>query len=388
MIRQRGFEQNPKQAPKFWQNILQLGKLIAVHADAKTADISMVSGGAVYRNVPVLCPMGSTSSGMSYLPDPHNPKRNTEEGFDRPEAYGQRDIFAVVGFVEGQGSMPIILGFRYPEKNQLSFSNIVGANQQLERHESDRYHRVTGDTVSKFGGQDVSGEEEIRWPDNSYFKVVKAGGSRALTDLSAKNLDTEEFPFTVKKDERKGFYYQHASGTRVYISPDGELKIGHHTGTWISIAPATTELAAETVAVASVDSLSDPPTAASTAVVQVHVEHSSGTKFTIDASGNISVTCVKSSTETITNTKTITAGDNALVTTPLTEVKSAAVKLGTGTLRQLLDSRTHTYLGDFVTALNLWLNTHTHAGPTPDQTAALASPPTINNAASVQTTAA
>lgn len=286
---QKGFEQNPKKSPKHWQNTLRLGKVIGAKADEKTVDITMVNGGAVFHDVPVLVDMISTSSGKSYLPKPENPKADTEEGYDFPETYGGRDIFAIIGFVEGIGTMPVVLGFRSPEENQMSFSNNVGANQYLERHESDRYHRIIGDTVESNGGEDVSGEEEIRYPDNSYFKVVKNGGSRALENLGTQNKDADTKPFKVKKDERKGYYFQHSSGTNVYIGEDGEIKIGHHTGSWISIAESTDELAAETVSIQSEDSENDPPTAAPSDTVQIHVEHSSGAKFTIMTDGKIRV---------------------------------------------------------------------------------------------------
>ena len=286
---QKGFERNPKRSPKFWQNILQLGKVISVRAAAKTVDIAMINGGAVYRNVPVLAPMATTSSGVSHLPKPQNPKADTEQGHDLPGTYGGRDIFAIVGFVEGVGTMPVVLGFRYPKENQLSFSNNFAANHHIDRHESDRYHRITGDTVAEFGGDDVPGEEETRYPDNSYFKVVKSGGSRALTDLSDKNQDADTQPFIVKKEDRKGFYFQHASGTRIFIGPDGQIKIGHHTGSWISLDPDTSDLPAEAVDIGTVDSKNDPPAAADAGPVKIHIEHSSGTKCTIQPNGQIDI---------------------------------------------------------------------------------------------------
>ena len=288
---QRGFEKNPNRSPKRWQDSLKLGKVIGARPEDKTVDIVMIDGGATHYNVPVLAPMASTSSGLSHLPKPQNPKANTEEGYDWPVTYGGRDIFAIIGFVEGIGTMPIVLGFRYPAKNQLSFPDSAGANQYLDRHESDRYHRITGDTVAENGGADISGEEEIRYPDNSYFKVVKSGGSRDLEDLSAKNQDTQT-PFTVKKEDRKGFYFQHASGTRVFIGHDGEIKIGHHGGSWVSIGPDIGELPAAQAAVKTINSKNDPPAAANSSPVKMHIEHSSGARITIDTSGKIEITGV------------------------------------------------------------------------------------------------
>ena len=43
-------------------------------------------------------------------------------------------IYAVIGFIEAMGNMPFVLGFKYPETNQLSFGNKAGfENQKLTR---------------------------------------------------------------------------------------------------------------------------------------------------------------------------------------------------------------------------------------------------------------
>ena len=373
---QKGFERNPQQAPKYWQNVLRLGKVIRSNPEAKTVDVTMVNAGAIFYDVPVLCPMVSTSSGESYLPNPHNPKSNTEEGYDFPIAYEKRDIFAVIGFIEGVGSMPVVLGFQHPEETQLSFPDSVGANHHIIRHESDRYHRITGDTVEDFGGDDVSGEEEIRYPDDSYFRVVKKGGSRALTDLSGLNRDADTQPFVVKKEDRKEFYFQHASGTRVHINSDGEVKIGHHTGTWFSIGASTAIPEAESVEIESVDSLNEPPTAAPTSAAQVHIEHSSGTKITIDATGKITIVAINDVVENVTSNMTATVGSAV-------QIKCPAVAIGAdgATHRQVGDTR----LVDLLSSIRNWLATHTHnSGSAPD-----GAPPTVpayNDVCSVNTT--
>lgn len=358
---QKGFERNPNRSPKNWQDSLRLGKVLAAYPESKTVDITMVNGSGVHYKVPVLCPFASSASGTSYLPAPHNPKLKTEEGFDIPKAYDKRDVYAIIGFVEGIGTMPVVLGFKFPEVNQLSFPESAGANQKMERHEGDRYHRITGDTVTELGGKDVSGEEEIRYPDHSFFKVVKNGGSRDLTDLSQANRDAATIPFRLKKEDRKGFYFQHASGTRIFIGHDGEVKISHHAGTWISIGPSTDDLAAAEAPGSMIDSTTDPPSEADDSPAQVHVGHSSGTYLTIDTAGTVTI-------------------------------YSSDIKLGAGaTRRPLLDSRTHTYLENFVQALNTWLNNHTHPETqavtnVPVQTAALSGPPAIGDAASNHTT--
>ncbi|MCG8633206.1 MAG: hypothetical protein MI863_05225, partial [Desulfobacterales bacterium] len=274
-------------------------------------------------------------------------------------------------YVENNGKFPVVLGFKQPEVSQLSFSDSAGKNHKLERHESDRYSRILGDTVSENGGEDVSGEEELRFPDHSYFKVVPTGGSRDLADLSQLTRDSDEIPFQLKREGGKEFFFQHSSGTRVLIGRDGEFKISHQAGTWVSIGPDTGDLPLAAACGRTIDSKNDPPAEPDCSAVQVHIGHSSGTSVTIDAGGNI------------------TAKSTGSV-----HVNSSDITLGAGTAYKLLDERSHTYLGSLVASLNTWLNNHTHgendAGgstDTPDQTAALSSPPDIKEAATSHTVA-
>jgi len=370
---QRGFEQNPKQSPTNYQNTLRLGKVIKSDPEAKTVDVTMMSCSGTYYDVPVLVPFVSSSSGISHLPDPHNPKDEDESGYTSPIGYDKRDVYAIIGFVEGDGSFPVVLGFKHPETTQMSFSE---SNQKLDRHEGDRYHRITGDTVAENGGEDVPSEEEIRYPDHSFFKVIKQGGTRDLTDLSQATRDAEALPFQLKKDGSKGFYFQHSTGTRVYIGHEGEIKISHQAGTWISIGPDTSNLVKATAGGTTIDSENDPPADPDSSPAQVHIGHSSGTYLTIDASGNI----------------TLNSGGSTTVTSGTVFMDSADVTVGNGTALPLLDQRSHTYLGTFVSELNTWLNSHTHTETqsetkVPTQTATLSSPPSITEAATVNTIA-
>jgi len=367
---QEALRKNPNKSPKNWQDSIRLGKVIASDPEAKTVDITMVNGSGVHYNVPVLTSFASSSSGLSHLPKPHNPKTEDEDGYDTPVGYDKRDIYAIIGFVEGIGTIPVVLGFMYPDENQLSFPDSVGTNQKLDRHEGDRYHRITGDTVSENGGEDVSSEEEIRYPDHSYFKVVKKGGTRNLTDLSDQNRDAEKTPFQLKKEDRKGYYFQHTTGSRVFMGHDGEIKVSHRSGTWISIGPDIDDIAKATAGGKTIDSANDPPASGDESTAQVHIGHSSGTTITVDASGKVTIVSTHA------------------------EIKSGNIDLGTSTLYKLLDERTHTYMGTLVSSLNTWLNEHDHnhddpAGTTttPNQTASLASPPDISLAATSETMA-
>lgn len=312
MTRQKGFESNPATSPRNWQYTMKLGKVIAVYPEKKTVDVVLQSGGVQY-GVKVLATAISTMSGISYLPRPHLEKEPGENGADVPKAFGKRDIYAVIGFIEGHGSMPVVIGFMSPWKNQLSFPYKGYENQRLERHESDRYRRIKGDTAAALGGKDIPAVEEIRYPDNSYMRIYPDGESKALEDISQGVADKDATPFMLKKEERKGFYFQHASGTAVLIDPDGQIKLSHHTGTWLSIAPDTGDVARETVTLPTVDSEAAPPSIADASATQIHLEHSSGTKLTIKANGDIEVVSVGQIDMSASGDVNISSGGNTTV---------------------------------------------------------------------------
>ena len=308
-VRQRGFEPIVNNQPKNFQYGLRVGKVIRVDQGQKTVDVSMMDGSGIYHDVPVLSSLATTASGISHLPQMNLPDSERSA----PEAFSKRDIYAIIGFVNSTGTMPIVVGFKHPEINQLSFPYKEGfENQHIERHEGDQYRRVVGDSVSDLGGEDVLSEEEIRYPDNSYFKAY--GSNKALTNISQENDDAESMPFKVKKEERKGFYFQHSSGTKVLIDPDGQIKISHHTGTWISISPDEADLVVETVELETVDSATNPPTAAAADPVKIHIEHSSGTKMTIQTDGQIDVVCVADINVTSDNDINVDAANDVNVT--------------------------------------------------------------------------
>ena len=291
MIIQNAFKSNNLPSPRNWQYGLKCGKVVGVKPEEKTVDVVLMTGG-IYYGCKVLAPMATTSTGSSYLPRMHLDKKPTESGYDIPRAFGKRDIFAIIAFIEGQGGSPVVLGFIFPEKNQFSFPFEGYENQKLDRHESDRYHRIVGDTVERLGGEDVAGTEEIRYPDNSFMKIYPDGESKNLENISTGILDREETPFEVKKEERKGFYFQHSSGSAVQIDPDGQIKVSHHKGSWLSIGSSDANISKETPAIPTIDSVNNPPTAASSSSTKVHIEHESGTKISIATDGKITIDSV------------------------------------------------------------------------------------------------
>lgn len=282
--RQKGFERVPTSSPTAWRYGLKLGKVIRVDQAARAADVTLMDGSGVLYGVGVLGPVTSTASGLSYLPTPYV----ANEGDDAPKANGLRDMYVVIGFLDAVGTLPVILGFLPPQATQMGFADKPGfENQKLERHEGDRYSRQVGDTVATLGGSDALSEEEHRFPDNSYLKIY--GSDKALTDLTGENEDDGTHPVKFKKEQRKGFYFQHASGTAIQCDPDGHLRISHQNGSFITLAPTDADISRETVGLETVDSATNAPTAASSADIIIHIEHGSGTYIQVGTDGAVTI---------------------------------------------------------------------------------------------------
>lgn len=210
---QRAFDNNT--SPRNNQPLLRVGRVIAVNQAQNTVHIAMMGGEGVLFDVPVIGGVSSTLGGSNYLPKPI--RRDADDA--EPTARGKRDLFVIVGFINGVGTMPVVLGFKRPEVHQLSFGGKGFENHKIERHDSDRYSRIVGDA-----SEGIPCEEEQYWPDGSYFKVWT--GSKTLTDLAGKNADAAKQPFKVKSDDpAKGFYFKHSSGTQISVEKNGDVSI-------------------------------------------------------------------------------------------------------------------------------------------------------------------
>lgn len=283
-VLQPGFESPARIHQKDRRPYLRVGRVFNVNAAQNTVDVAFMDGSGVCLKVPVLSTSGNTMSGLNYHLNPYL----KSEDDNLPQGSGKRDLYAVIAYIHGLDATPVVLGFKTPDFHQLSFPNKEGfENHYIDRHPSDRYHRIVGDTVAEMGGTDAPTEEELYWPDFSYIKIFDS--DKALTCLTGQNVDHDVQPFRVKKEQRKGIYFQHSSGTRFLITPDGQIKISHHTGSWISISPETDDVEAETNPLSTIDSQTNPSTSADSSPVQIHIEHSSGTTMTILSNGDISI---------------------------------------------------------------------------------------------------
>ena len=96
---------------RFWG--LQIGKVISVYPDSHCVDIALLQGGVV-RKAQVLAPYASSNTGVAFLPKPGlvSPEQKLAGIVDTPRPGGERNVFAVVGYLEGQLHSPVCLGFQ------------------------------------------------------------------------------------------------------------------------------------------------------------------------------------------------------------------------------------------------------------------------------------
>lgn len=152
---------------------LFLGRVVAVHQHDNSLDIQLVYDGSVLTGVPLMCPMMTTSSGVSNM---HHPEGND---WNAPGST-TRDIYVIVSKTDGGY---IALGYISPQVNQMMFDRV---NFKIDRHASDVYSSITNE-----------GDVELSHPSGSFVKFGENMGHEDLAGLDCdklwsitRNLDT------------------------------------------------------------------------------------------------------------------------------------------------------------------------------------------------------
>lgn len=122
---------------------LRVGKVAAVNWQDHTVDL-IGEDQSYLAHVPMATVMAGTDFGEIHLPsfDPVRPQDAPFAGGDgtgRPG--GTRDVFAVFGFIRGDQTNPIVLGFLYPEVSQM----MLEGYQKIIRHAGDTFQAVSMD---------------------------------------------------------------------------------------------------------------------------------------------------------------------------------------------------------------------------------------------------
>jgi hypothetical protein len=199
----------------------------------------MMDDGSFLAHVSIVEMWGGTDYGEwshpQYIPQsPESPEAPTENFDNVPGLLDdasflpslRRDTYALIAFVEGHASIPICLGFYYPEVSQMMFDGL----QRLTRHVGDTFS-----AVSNVG--------------NHYISFDKDGSAISFNNGFFKPPIVQQTDFDVLSAPRKGAYnitlYVAATQSRVHLDgttgdiicetiTGGAITINSHTDITIS----------------------------------------------------------------------------------------------------------------------------------------------------------
>lgn len=143
---------------------LRTGIVVATHPEDHSYDLVMSDDGSRLVGVQLLSMDGSARTGSVDMPAV--PEKGDK--WDITQTNGQ-DQKAVVGFV---GSNPVILGFLYPQINQMLSDD---PKLRLYRHQSDVYDMTDGD-----------GNSQWAHPSGAYVRIAE---DPDFVDMAGKNID-------------------------------------------------------------------------------------------------------------------------------------------------------------------------------------------------------
>lgn len=132
---------------------LRAGKVVGSDWRDHSVDV-MMSDGTVYTHIQIIEMWGGTDYGdwwhPQYIPDATAPNGQSPTNDDSAPGTTddttylptlKRDSYALLAFIEGYASIPVCLGFWYPEVSQMMFSGL----QRLTRHVGDTFSAVSQD---------------------------------------------------------------------------------------------------------------------------------------------------------------------------------------------------------------------------------------------------
>lgn len=204
-------------------NFLRLAKVAETHPEDNSVDIVMVDDGSRWPGVICATPFAAKNSGISNMPVVTPAGRDK---WDLTQA-GDDAQLAIVGFL-GE-SVPIVLGFLFPQINQMLFAD---KNRRIDRHVSDVYTTT-----------DKDGNFELYHPSGTFLRVAT---SAAHEDLAGHDFDGK---WAISKNTDKAVYVRlrvanaGAQKALITIDPSGNVNVDH-TGnlTWHTAGTATVNI--------------------------------------------------------------------------------------------------------------------------------------------------
>lgn len=204
---------------------ITLGRVYANHPESNTVDILLFDG-SVLPKVQVMVPFASSRTGSVNLPLPvyEKPMLDREKPLDSAKQT-ESDVLAVVGFLKGSVTLPVVLGFLHPEISEMLCGRDLPGNEDgtmlLWKHESNTYVRV-----AKGSKKGQSPDLEISHPSGLFIKI---GETAQLTEIT--NWDNElklfkyKNPDSDKVEPAPYVHLYHPSGTSFTIDKEGSVTV-------------------------------------------------------------------------------------------------------------------------------------------------------------------
>jgi len=213
---------------------ITIGRVYKVYPSANMVDIMMFDG-SLLPKVQVMASTASTTSGKVEMPIP---KYEGSDMIDKSRPYplqdardGESDVIAVIAFLGGSLSRPIVLGFLFPEENEIlcDTKDQVGnkdGSMLLWKHWSNVYVRV-----AKGATEDKPADIEISHPSGLLIKIGDYDGSLTEQRTPIVNWDKDIRPFKWKNPSNNELgpvphlFIYHPSGTHLVIDDSGNVVI-------------------------------------------------------------------------------------------------------------------------------------------------------------------
>lgn len=197
---------------------LTTAKVIDIHPEKGTVDLRFARGQRVF-GVKVLSREAGTQGGIAYLQSitHSSPARDNQGSLDGFEDDGHHSCYALVTFIEGAYSLPVVLGYIWPPVTQMLFKE---KGLKIERHSESNIYQLW----------DKEGNYELVSPDGSYLHLGPAGSSHR--DLSKTDMQKS---WSIPLTDPGVFEIVHASGSSLSLGTEGVSSSSSLGGTSLQV---------------------------------------------------------------------------------------------------------------------------------------------------------
>lgn len=183
---------------------IRYGVVVATHPEDHSVDLVMVDDHSRLAGVQVLTPNGSGLYGINDLLAPD--ERTGDAKWDLRQVGAQNPIAGVLFGAR----MPVVIGFRFPQINQVLFDE---KNLRVDRHASEVYSTLN-----------AASDYEMAWPNGTFVRIAADPNH---VDLNGHGSDKK---WATTKNADKALHLRVVLGAGkldLHVDPAGNLSIVH-----------------------------------------------------------------------------------------------------------------------------------------------------------------